>query len=436
MDTNVVLAVVGASAALILVILLVAIIATRRRDHPEVTEQFASLLSGIYDATQRTSVQIAGIQASSTKESQLLHEPMSKAVLDLQKDLAALQATARQQHELEVQTAGSIRKLELILAGAQGKGAAGEHIIESLLAHIPVEWQVRDFRVGTNVVEFGLRLPNRLILPIDSKWVASGLVEQLANAEEPEELQRIKGLIESSVRARAREVNKYVGSSTTASFGLVVIPDSVFEVCRRAQIDVFSESRVMVVSHSLFVPYLLLVYQAALTSAKTIDMEQLDGYLEGTIQRLDQLQADIVRIDRAVVSLRRTPRPHGRPCQPAAQQRAVAAGRQRGQRRRTAPRGGRCTVSPRCRARGVASSFTSERGRAVSRRQRGTDTRACVARSDRARSGRSMERPPRSRRALRSNYCRGCPVCLGGAPFVAAPSSRPPAWATRIESRI
>jgi hypothetical protein len=62
----------------------------------------------------------------------------------------------------------------------------------------------------------------------------------------------------------------------------------------------------MVINHSMLVPYLLLVYQTALTSAKTIDMEQLDGYLEGTIQRLDQLQSDIVRIDRAVVSLRRT----------------------------------------------------------------------------------------------------------------------------------
>jgi DNA recombination protein RmuC len=84
------------------------------------------------------------------------------------------------------------------------------------------------------------------------------------------------------------------------------VPDGVFEICRRAQVDVFSESRVMVISHSLFVPYLLLIYQTALTSAKTIDMEQLDGYLEGTIQRLDQLQSDIVRIDRAIVSLRRT----------------------------------------------------------------------------------------------------------------------------------
>ncbi len=306
METNEVLAIVGGAAAAMLLILLIAIIATRRRERPEVAEQFAALLNGIYDATQRTTVQLAGIEASSTKESQLLHEPMSKAVLDLQKDLAALQATARQQHELEVQTAASMHKLEVVLAGAQSKGAAGENIVESLLSSLPVEWQARDFQVGTFTVEFGLRLPNGLVLPIDSKWPAAGLLEQLADAEEPAEIQKLRGQIESAVRARAREVNKYVGSSTTANFGLVVVPDSVFDVCRRAQVDVFSESRVMVINHSMLVPYLLLVYQTALTSAKTIDMEQLDGYLEGTIQRLDQLQSDIVRIDRAVVSLRRT----------------------------------------------------------------------------------------------------------------------------------
>src|SRR4051812_34922846 len=115
MDTNLVLAVVGGSAAAILIILLIAIIATRRRDRPEVTEQFASLLNGIYDAQQHTSLQPPGIDASSTKQSQLPHEPMSKAVLELQRELATLQATARQQHELEVQTAASMHKLEVVL---------------------------------------------------------------------------------------------------------------------------------------------------------------------------------------------------------------------------------------------------------------------------------------------------------------------------------
>jgi len=305
-DNSLILAAVAGSAAVILVVLLIAILATRRREHPEVAEQFAALLANIHDATQRASVQLAGLEASAIKESQLLHEPMSKAVQDLQKELAALQAAARQQHELEVQTASSLHKLEVVLAGAQSKGAAGEHIVESLLASLPVEWQVRDFNVGNGTVEFGLRLPNGLVLPIDSKWVAAGLIEQFAAAEEPAEVQKLRGQIESAVRSRAREVNKYVGASTTANFGLVVVPDSVFEVCRRAQVDVFSDSRVIVVNHSMLVPYLLLIYQTALTSAKTIDMERLDGYLEGTIQRLNQLQSDIVRIDRAVVSLRGT----------------------------------------------------------------------------------------------------------------------------------
>jgi DNA recombination protein RmuC len=305
-DNNLLLIAIAGSAGAILIVLLIAILATRRRDRPEVTEQIAAMLNGIYDVTQRTSAQLTGIEASSTKESQLLHEPMSKAVQELQRDLAALQATAKQQHELEAQTASSMHKLEVVLAGAQSKGAAGENIIESLLFSLPAEWQVRDYQVGTFTVEFGMRLPNGLILPIDSKWVATGLLEQLENAEDTSTLVRLHAQIESAVRNQAKEVSKYVGSSTTANFGLLVLPNSVFETCRRAHIDVFSEFHVILVSQALLMPYLLLIYQSALSSAKTIDMVQLEGHIENTLQQLDQLQSDIIRIDRAVVSLRRT----------------------------------------------------------------------------------------------------------------------------------
>jgi DNA recombination protein RmuC len=52
---------------------------------------------------------------------------------------------------------------------------------------LPAEWQVRDFKISGKVVEFGLRLPNDLILPIDSKWTATHLLEKFVAAEEVEE---------------------------------------------------------------------------------------------------------------------------------------------------------------------------------------------------------------------------------------------------------
>ena len=77
----------------------------------------------------------------------------------------------------------SIRRLEAIIAGTQSKGLAGENILEMVFAKRPAEWQVRNFRVGGRPVEFGLRLLNNLILPIDSKWAATNLLEQFVAAE-------------------------------------------------------------------------------------------------------------------------------------------------------------------------------------------------------------------------------------------------------------
>ncbi|HUW96323.1 MAG TPA: DNA recombination protein RmuC, partial [Anaerolineae bacterium] len=109
-------------------------------------------------------------------------EPVSQVVTSIRQDLAELQAYTkaynRAREDLERRTADSVRRLEMVIAGTQTKGAAGENILEAVFANLPPEWQVRNFRVGDKAVEFGLRLPNNLILPIDSKWPATHLLEQ------------------------------------------------------------------------------------------------------------------------------------------------------------------------------------------------------------------------------------------------------------------
>lgn len=92
-------------------------------------------------------------------------------------NLTELQASARARHDIEQLTANSVRRLEAVIAGTQAKGAAGENILEAVFAKLPAEWQVRNFKVAGKAVEFGLRLPNNLILPIDSKWAATSLLE-------------------------------------------------------------------------------------------------------------------------------------------------------------------------------------------------------------------------------------------------------------------
>lgn len=220
-----------------------------------------------------------------------------------QEKLTTLRAQAETRAALELRTAESVRRLEAIIAGTQTKGAAGENILEMVFAKLPPEWQVRNFRVGNRSVEFGLRLPNNLVLPIDSKWPATTLVERLVQSEDPIEQQQLKEQIERAVLEKAREVMKYRDPALTVDFGIAVVPDAVYDLCTGVYVEVF-KMNVVLVSYSMFVPYLLLVFQTVLRTSQNLDLEKLQQYL-GTAQKsVADLQAELEgRFARALVML-------------------------------------------------------------------------------------------------------------------------------------
>ena len=207
-------------------------------------------------------------------------------------DLTALQSYARARQELERRTADSIHRLEAIIAGTQSRGAAGENILEVAFAKLPAEWQVRDLRIGNKAVEFALRLPNGLLLPIDSKWAATGLLEAFVNAEDQGLKQRLKADIEIAVLAKAKEVRKYIDPSLTVGFGIAAVPDAVYDLCSGAQVEAFQQS-VVLVSYSLFLPYLLLVFQTTLKATQQIDLQKLDAYLRSAQDSLQAVQGEL-----------------------------------------------------------------------------------------------------------------------------------------------
>ena len=234
-------------------------------------------------------------------------EPVSQAVSGIRQDLAELQAYTkaynRARQDLERRTADSVRRLEMVIAGTQTKGVAGENILETVFANLPQEWQVRNFRVGDKAVEFGLRLPNNLILPIDSKWPATHLLEQFTASEDPEEQRKLKALIERAVLDKAKEVRKYIDPNMTVNFGIAAVPDAVYDLSTRVQADVF-QLNVVVIGYSMFVPYLLLVFQTILKSSQSIDMQRLDAYLRSAEKSLELAQGELEgRFSRAITML-------------------------------------------------------------------------------------------------------------------------------------
>jgi DNA recombination protein RmuC len=212
--------------------------------------------------------------------------------------LTQLQTEAHSRLAIDQAMAESVRRLDMIIAGTHSKGVAGENILDLVFAQLPPDWQERNFTVGNKTVEFALRLPNNRVLPIDSKWPATDLLEKFARCEDPGERQQLKRQIEAVVRDKVREVRKYLDPDLTADFAIAAVPDAVLELCAAVQCDCFRQS-VVLISYSMFVPYLLLVFQTYLNSSRGIDLEKLPGQLrvaqEGVREMQEELQGRFAR---------------------------------------------------------------------------------------------------------------------------------------------
>lgn len=203
--------------------------------------------------------------------------------------LNTLHTITKERQEDERLMSESVRRLESVIAGTQSKGAAGENILDMVFSKLPADWQVRGFMVEGKICEFGLRLPNKRILPIDSKWTATGLLEQFTACEEIRGRQKIKLDIEKAVLRKAEEVRKYLDPETTCGFGVAVVPDAIYDLCGATLCQVF-EMRVAIISYSMFIPYLLLVFQTNLKTSVDIDMHKLSHAISESEKSIKAIQ--------------------------------------------------------------------------------------------------------------------------------------------------
>jgi DNA recombination protein RmuC len=210
--------------------------------------------------------------------------------------------TARQ--PVEEESRASLKHIESVIAGSSTRGAAGENILEEALRHLPPEMLQRNVWVGGKVVELALRLPGGKLLPIDSKWVSSGALEQLAEPGlDAQRRAQLTAQVEREVERRVREVSQYIDPATTSPFVLAVIPDAAYDVCRGAIVGAH-QRHVMVVGYGMALPYLLTLYQLHLQFARSVDMEKLQSALIDVERHLDTLEGVLEnKLQRAVTML-------------------------------------------------------------------------------------------------------------------------------------
>lgn len=218
--------------------------------------------------------------------------------------MEGLRSAMAARQPVEEDARASLRHIESVIAGSSTRGAAGENILEEVLRHLPPDMLQRNVWVGGKVVELGLRLPGGKLLPIDSKWVSSGALEQLSNpAIDAPRRTQLASQVEREVERRVREVSQYIDPEITSTFALAVIPDAAYDVCRSAIVDAHKR-HVMVVGYGMALPYLLTLYQLHLQFARTIDMERMQSALIDVERHLDVLESVLDnKLQRAVTML-------------------------------------------------------------------------------------------------------------------------------------
>ena len=235
-----------------------------------------------------------------------------------------LRSAVAARQTVEDDARASLKRLESVIAGSSTRGAAGENILEEILKALPPEMLQRNVWVGGKVVELGLRLPGGKLLPIDSKWVSSGALEQLASPSlDAPRRSQLEAQVAREVERRVREAGQYISPEVTSSFALAVIPDAAYDVCRGAIVEAHKR-HVMVVGYGMALPYLLTLYQLHLQFARTVDMEKMQSALIDVERQLDVLEGILEnRLQRAVTMLQNA---YGESKQVSARIRASAQG--------------------------------------------------------------------------------------------------------------
>lgn len=184
----------------------------------------------------------------------------------------------------------SIQHIMNVLAGSRSRGISGERVLEEALKQFPNGMVDYNFRVRGKPVEYALILANNKRLPIDSKWPAMDLLAELNEEPDLAKKQDLEEEVERQLLRKVREVTQYIDPATTLPFALAAVPDSVFAVCKKAHIEAF-KNQVILMPYSITIPYILAIFRLHLQYSRSIDLENLEGYLsqiESHLNKIDQ----------------------------------------------------------------------------------------------------------------------------------------------------
>jgi DNA recombination protein RmuC len=209
-----------------------------------------------------------------------------------QRALAEVKALERGRARQMDQAADSLRRLEAVIAGSASRGAAGENLLLRALAQLPPDLLELNVAFGAKVVEYALRLPGGRYLPIDSKWTSTAELARLADEPDAGERLRISQLVARDVRARIREMRKYLDPERTHAMALLAVPDAVYGAAPEVHGEGYREG-VLVVPYSMAMPFVLALYRLIVRFAGLAGGEALAGRLAGLEESLRRADEEV-----------------------------------------------------------------------------------------------------------------------------------------------
>ncbi|MEA2636665.1 MAG: recombination protein RmuC [Chloroflexota bacterium] len=234
---------------------------------------------------------VQGVETKVLESSAGVREAIGKDLSDARIVVERLKVDGEERRRMEEDVQASARRIETVLLGSRTRGAAGENILQDAFRQFPAEMIDMNFRVNGKVVEYALILANGKRLPIDSKWPSPELLDRLGEAmQDPAKEAGVVQEIERILRLKVRDVRQYIDPSATIGFALAAVPDPVFNACRRAHLEAYREG-VILMPYSMTIPYVLALFRLHLQYARSIDLENLEGYLQ-------QIDDNVIALDR------------------------------------------------------------------------------------------------------------------------------------------
>jgi DNA recombination protein RmuC len=208
---------------------------------------------------------IARLEQSLTKLDALptLQQSMQEQVSSALRDLASLrelQAATKARWTREDDAFASLQRLSAILGGSSSSGAAGERIVREVLDSLPPQWRITQHVVAGKPVEFAVKLPDGLILPIDSKVVGQAELDELRGEQDVERRRRKEKAVCDQVLQKAGEIRKYI-DERSVGFGIIAVPDPAYDVSGPILSKAYQEQHAIVVPYRLLAPFVLMVYE-------------------------------------------------------------------------------------------------------------------------------------------------------------------------------